>query len=364
MTSKLSYNLVKLPLIAPFKTSFGTQLDRVAYVFTLENEGITAYSESTTDIDPFYSYEDNVTAMHLIRDYFSKEISDLPTPAAFIERVEHIKGHNMAKAAIEMLLWDYHSKSSGISLHKYLGKSRGYADVGISIGMLEDDKLVPTIMNAVNKGYKRIKLKISRGNEARILSAARLSFPDVVLSADANCDYRLEDLELLKSLDQYNLAYLEQPLGHDDIVDHASLRQSMSTPLCLDEAITSPDLAREAFQIDAVDIVNIKPGRVGGLLNSLKIAEIVHNYGGHCWVGGMLETGVGRAFNIALASNQLIDMPGDTSPNEKYFSKDIVRNTFKMEKGTISPFESPGIGVILDTEYLAMMSTAKGEIPI
>ncbi len=364
MTLKLSYNLVKLPLITPFTTSFGTQLDRLAYVFTLENEGITAYSESTTDVDPFYSYEDNITAMHLIKDYFAKELSDLPTPRAFMERVEHIKGHNMAKAAIEMLLWDYHSKSSGISLHKYLGKSKGYADVGISIGMLEEDKLIPTIMNAVNKGYKRIKLKISKGKETKILSTARLSFPDITLSADANCDYRLEDIETLQSIDKYNLAYLEQPLGHDDIIDHASLRQTLSTPLCLDEAITSPDLAREAFQIDAVDIVNIKPGRVGGLYNSLKIAEIVQNYGGHAWVGGMLETGIGRAFNIALASNQLIDMPGDTSPNEKYFSKDIVRNVFKMDKGTISPFESPGIGVVVDTEYLAMMSSHSGEIPI
>lgn len=364
MTLKLSYNLVKLPLITPFTTSFGTQLDRVAYVFTLENEGITAYSESTTDVDPFYSYEDNITAMHLIKDYFAKELSDLPTPRAFMERVEHIKGHNMAKAAIEMLLWDYHSKSSGISLHKYLGKSKCYADVGISIGMLEEDKLIPTIMNAVNKGYKRIKLKISKGKETKILSTARLSFPDITLSADANCDYRLEDIETLQSIDKYNLAYLEQPLGHDDIIDHASLRQTLSTPLCLDEAITSPDLAREAFQIDAVDIVNIKPGRVGGLYNSLKIAEIVQNYGGHAWVGGMLETGIGRAFNIALASNQLIDMPGDTSPNEKYFSKDIVRNVFKMDKGTISPFESPGIGVVVDTEYLAMMSSQSGEIPI
>jgi O-succinylbenzoate synthase len=219
-------------------------------------------------------------------------------------------------------------------------------------------------MNAVNKGYKRIKLKISKGKETKILSTARLSFPDITLSADANCDYRLEDIETLQSIDKYNLAYLEQPLGHDDIIDHASLRQTLSTPLCLDEAITSPDLAREAFQIDAVDIVNIKPGRVGGLYNSLKIAEIVQNYGGHAWVGGMLETGIGRAFNIALASNQLIDMPGDTSPNEKYFSKDIVRNVFKMDKGTISPFESPGIGVVVDTEYLAMMSSQSGEIPI
>ncbi len=364
MPPKLSFNLVKLPLLVPFTTSFGTQLDRVAHIFSLENEGITAYSESTTDVDPFYSYEDNVTAMHLIKDYFAKEIADLPTPAAFMERVEHIKGHEMAKAALEMLLWDYHSKKSGIPLHKYLGKSKGYADVGISIGMLEEDKLVPSIMNSLNKGYKRIKLKISKGRETRILSTARLSFPDAVLSADANCDYRIEDLELLKSLDQYGLAYLEQPLGHDDIVDHAALRQSISTPLCLDEAITSPDMAREAFQIDAVDIINIKPGRVGGLSNSLKIAELVHNYGGHCWVGGMLETGVGRAFNIALASNQLVDMPGDTSPNEKYFSKDIVRNIFKMDKGTISPFESPGIGVILDTEFMNMMSISTGEIQL
>ena len=360
----LKYNIVRLPLIVPFKTSFGNQENREAIIFTLEDGNVKAFSECVTDVDPFYSYEDNFTAMHMIRNYLAREISDLPMPKEFLERTKKFKGHNMAKAAMEMLLWDYHSKANGIPLHKYLGKSKGYADVGISIGMMPNEQLHPMVLNAMNKGYQRIKLKIARGYEEEIVSFVRNSFPEATLSVDANCDYTISDIEMLRNLDKYNLAYIEQPLAHDSIVDHAALRQAISTKICLDESITSPDIAREAFQIDAADIINIKPGRVAGLQNSLEIAEIVNNFGGHCWVGGMLETGVGRSFNIAIASNTLIDMPGDTSPNDKYFVKDIVRNTFKMESGRISPFESPGIGVIIDDEFFEKSTVESGQIAL
>ncbi len=362
MTLQLTYNLVSIPFLSPFTTSFGTQESRTGYLFTLESDGITAFSECVTEVGPYYSYEDNATALHIIKDFLASEITDLPKPAEFMERTKYIRGHNMAKAALEMLLWDYHSKLAGIPLHKYLGSSNGHADVGISIGMQPEDQLVPTVLNAVNKGYKRIKLKIERGKESGILYQVRSTFPEIPLSADANCDYTIDDIETLKSIDQYNLVYLEQPLGHDDVIDHAALKSSMTTPICLDESITSPEIAREAFQMDAVDVVNIKPGRVGGLTNSLKIAETVKSYGGHCWVGGMLETGIGRSFNIALACNDLIDMPGDTSPNDKYFVKDVVRNVFKMESGQIQPFESPGIGVIIDEEFLEKCTLDHGTL--
>lgn len=364
MPAKLTYNLVQLPFIVPFETSFGVETGRTAYIFKLEDEGVTAYSECVTEAGPYYSYEDNGTAFHVIKDYLSKLISDVPEPEVFMERAEFVKGHNMAKAALEMLLWDYHSKDLGLPLHKYLGKTKGSADVGISIGMMETQKLLETVLNSINKGYKRVKVKIKKGRERDILAAVRNTFSDVVLSADANCDYTLGDLELLREIDQFDLVYLEQPMAHDDLIDHSELRKVMSTPICLDESITSVDKARKAFQIEAADVVNIKPGRVGGLGNSLKIAQLVRDYGGHCWVGGMLETGVGRAFNVAFASNELVDMPGDTSPNDKYFLQDIVRNTFKMYDGTISPFEAPGIGVLIDDEYLAKVTLESGELAL
>ncbi len=364
MPAKLSYNFVEMPLITPFETSSDFQTTRTCHIFTLENDGITAYSESVTEDAPFYSCEDHVTSFHVIKDYLAKLIADVPEPEEFMDRAKKIKGHNMAKAAMEMLLWDYHSKELGLPLHKYLGKSRGYADVGISIGIMEPQKLLDTVLNSINKGYKRIKLKIKKGREKEILSSVRNTFSNVVLSADANCDYRLADMELLKAIDQYDLVYLEQPLEYDDLVDHSDLRKAISTPLCLDESITSPEKARKAFQIEAADVINIKPGRVGGLGNSMKIAQLVEDYGGHCWVGGMLETGVGRAFNVAFASNTLVDMPGDTSPNDKYFYQDIVRNPFTMQDGTVTPFEAPGIGVLIDEEYLKKVTRESGEIAL
>ena len=356
MKPRLSCFEVVLPFKVPFTTSFGTQSERHALLFRLEADGVVAYSECVTDVGPHYSYEDNYTAMHIIREYLAKFVEDLPVPKVFLERSEAVKGHNMAKAALEMLLWDYHSKLSGKPIHEYMGGSKGYADVGISIGMDKVEKVVARVGEAIQRGYRRVKVKIERGREHEILGAIREVYPEIPLTADANSDYRIKDIEILKSLDRYNLVYLEQPLDHDDLVDHAKLRKQISTPICLDESITSPDKARKAFEIGAADVVNIKPGRVGGFTNSLEIARIARDQGGHVWVGGMLETGIGRAFNVALASHSLVDYPGDTSPNDKYFEQDIVKNPFKMIDGRIKPNTGPGIGVDVDLDYFIKVS--------
>ncbi|MEM0322010.1 MAG: o-succinylbenzoate synthase [Thermoprotei archaeon] len=352
MKPKLSCFEVLMPFKVPFTTSFGTQSERHALLFRLEMDGVEAYSECVTDDGPYYSYEDNLTALHIIRDYLARLIEDLPEPTVFLERSKVVKGHNMAKAALEMLLWDYYSKLSGKPLHEYLGESKGYADVGISIGMDSVEKVVTRVGEALQRGYRRVKVKIERGREHEILGAIREVYPEIPLTADANCDYRIKDIEILKSLDKYNLVYLEQPLDHDDLIDHAKLRKQMSTPICLDESITSPEKARKAFEIGAADVINIKPGRVSGITSSLEIARIARGHGGHVWVGGMLETGIGRAFNVALASHTLVDYPGDTSPNDKYFERDIVKNPFKMVEGRIRPNTSPGIGVQVDLNHL------------
>lgn len=343
---------VSIPLKTPFVTSFGAQDYRTAMIFEMKHNGITAFSEAVTDKEPFYSYEDNTTAFHIIEAYLAEQIKDAPTPEKFIDRVKFVKGHLMAKAALEMLLWDYHAKEEGIPLYRYIGPTNGKAQVGISIGMAGPDEMKKQTSNAVEMGYKRIKVKIKKGREDEIVKNVRSAIGDFPLSVDANTDFSLEDTEALKVLDKYNLVYMEQPLDHDDVMDHAELARRINTPICLDESIISRDRARKAISSRACTVINIKPGRVSGFTESLAIAKLAREHGIHTWVGGMLETGVGRAFNVALASSSFIDYPGDTSPNEKYFEKDIVKNPFKMENGFITPNEGPGIGVEIDRERL------------
>ncbi len=350
---------VSMPLKTPFVTSFGAQDYRTAMVFEMKHNGITAFSEGVPDKEPFYSYEDNTTAFHIIEAYLAEQIKDAPEPAEFMERVKFVKGHLMAKAALEMLLWDYHAKEEGTPLYKYIGPTNGRAQVGISIGMANPEEMKKQTSRAVEMGYKRIKVKIKKGREEEIVRNVRSAIGDFPLSVDANTDFTLEDTEALRALDQYKLVYMEQPLDHDDVMDHAELAKHISTPICLDESIISRDRARKAINSKACTVINIKPGRVSGFTESLAIAKLAKEHGVHTWVGGMLETGVGRAYNVALASSNLIDYPGDTSPNEKYFEKDIVKNPFKMEDGIITPMEGPGIGVEIDRERLEKVTFDK-----
>ncbi len=358
----LKYFLVSLKLKNPFTTSFGTAYSRNAIIFQLEKDGIVAYSEAVTDTDPDYSYENNDSTIYMVKNYFSKFLDPFPTIDEYIERSKKIKGYNMARASIEMLLWDYYSKLNNKPLYDFIGESRGYANVGISIGMDDTEKMIKRIDEALKLGYKRIKVKIKKGMEMDILGKIRDVFPEIPLTADANSDYTIKDIDLLKRIDKFNLIYIEQPLAFDDLIDHAKLRKEISTPICLDESITSPDKARKAFEIGACDVINIKPGRVGGIKNSLEIAKIARENGGHVWIGGMLETGIGRAFNISLASHSLIDYPGDTSPNSKYFERDIVKKTFEMNNGIIYPFKDPGIGTSIDHEFFLSKIISSGII--
>ena len=358
---ELEYYHLKMPMKSPFTTIFGTATDKDVFVFSLKHNGITAYSESVTSENPFYGPEDNTTAFHIIKEYLMHLIKDVPTPEQFNERSKFVKGNNMAKAAIEMLLYDYHSKLAKKPLYKFISdKSRGYAIVGVSLGIDKIDVTLRKIQESIDKGYKRIKVKIKKGAEIDILRSVRDTFPEITLSADANSDYTEKDFELLKQIDRFDLVYLEQPLYHDDIVFHSKLSKILSTPICLDESIVSPEIAENAFDIGACKVINIKPGRVGGLYNSIKIAKIVQENKGHVWIGGMLETGIGRAFNIAMASSELIDYPGDTSPNEKYFDEDIVDRKFTMKDGTIKPFDFPGIGVQFNEIALRKYALEKG----
>lgn len=343
---------VSMPLKTPFVTSFGAQENRNALVFEMNHNGITAFSEAVTDRGPFYSYEDNTTAFHVIEAYLAEHLKDAPQPGEFLQRVKYVKGHLMAKAALEMLLWDFHAKVEGTPLYRYIGPTNGKAQVGISIGMATAEDMRKQTSRAMEMGYKRIKVKIKKGREEEIVSNVRSAIGNFPLSVDANTDFTLEDTEALRALDRYGLVYMEQPLDHDDVIDHAELAKRIRTPICLDESIVSTDRTRKAIQSKACTVINIKPGRVAGFAPSLEIAKMSREHGIHTWVGGMLETGIGRAYNVALASSSYVDSPGDTSPNEKYFEKDIVKNPFTMDEGMIAPADAPGIGVEIDRERL------------
>ena len=362
ISMKMQARMVSMEMKVPFETSFGRQAHRNAMIFSLEHDGIEAFSECVTDTGPYYSYEDNTTALHIITDHLVPRLSSLPDPSEFMDSVRDIKGHNMAKAALEMLLWDYNCRSGKIPLHRSLGQSRGYAQVGVSIGMDTVENVSRRAIEAKNAGYRRVKIKIKKGREMDLVSHVREAIGDFPLSVDANTDYTLDDLESLKTLDRFALVYMEQPLEHSDILDHSELAKKIRTPICLDESITSSEDARKALAIGACSVINIKPGRVGGLTESMRIAKISREKGCHVWIGGMLETGIGRAFNVAMASSELVDYPGDTSPNSRYFQRDIVRNPFTMNDGIIKPNDLPGTGVEIDREELERVTVWKKDL--
>ena len=358
----LSYSKISIPLVKPFKTSFGTQLTRDAILLLYQDGETRAFAEAVTEKGPYYGYEDNYTVLHIINNHLKEIFSPDLEPHKFNEKAKKIRGHNMAKGAVEMLLWDINAKRERKPLHEFLGKSKGYADVGISIGMSTIEDELKTIEESVKKGFKRIKVKIERGYNVELLRAIREKFGDIPISADANQGFSRSDFKILKKLDEFNLVYLEQPLPLEDINGHALLRKEIKTPICLDESIESVESATNASESEAVDVINIKPGRVGGLQNSLDVMEKAKENDVKIWIGGMLETGIGRSFNVSLASNSLVNMPGDTSPNYRYFKKDITNETFEMKNGRITPFKGNGIGVSLDYEFLSKVQIEGGRL--
>ncbi len=358
----LSYSKISNPLVKPFKTSFGTQLSRDAIILTYQEGDTKAFGEAVTDNAPLYGYEDNFTVLHVINNHLKGMFSPNMEPQKFNAKAKEIRGHNMAKGALEMLLWDINAKREGKPLHEFLGKSKGYADVGISIGMSTVEDELKTIEDSIKKGYRRIKVKIERGYNVELLKAIRDRFGNIPLSVDANQGFSRDDFETLKKLDQFDLKYIEQPLPLEDINGHALLRKEMNTPICLDESIESVESATNAIERGAVDVINIKPGRVGGLQNSLDIMEKARENDVKIWIGGMLETGIGRSFNVSLASNSLVNMPGDTSPNHRYFKKDITNESFEMKDGRIMPYKGPGIGVSLDYEFFNGVQVEGGRL--
>jgi O-succinylbenzoate synthase len=353
-------------LAAPFVTSFGRQEERQCLIVALHSGDYTGWGECAATISPGYSYETTTTAWHILTDFLIPAVlgRELGEPQEMSECLRFVRGHPLAKASLDAAAWDLVAKQEGISFAKKLAESydgghRERVEVGVSIGIQPsiDDTLV-VIKGFIDRGYRRIKLKIRPGLDLELARNARLAFGDTAIMLDANSAYSLVDAQIFRNMDELDLLMLEQPLGHEDIYEHSQLKPLIQTPLCLDESIHSANHARLALSLEACDIINIKPGRVGGWSEARRIHDICFAAGIPVWCGGMLETGVGRAAQLALAALPGFTLPGDISATERYYAEDIAKPYFVLnpEDSTIEVPTEPGLGVTIDMDTLAKVA--------
>ncbi len=361
---------VHLTLKEPFQISSGTQTHkRVVLIHLLSSDGVEGWGECVAGSVPNYSYETVDTAWLALREWVAPRV--LGRTFAGPEEVQpaldlNFRGHNMAKAAVEMASWELTARAEGISLARKLGGVRDRIPVGISLGIqASPEALVGKARAALERGYQKVKIKIKPGADVEYLRAAREALgPEAPLMADANNAYTLKDAEHLRRLDDFDLTMIEQPLAYNDLLRHVELQKQLRTPICLDESITSVDRAEDMIALGAGRIVNIKPGRVGGFRQALAIHDLCAAHGIPVWCGGMLEAGVGRAHNVALASLPNFTMPGDLSPSERYWEKDLVVPEWTMDRqGWIDvPVGRPGMGVEPDLDWIEDNTVRRQEL--
>ena len=351
---------LSMPLVAPFETSFGRETDRECVLIEVNSEGLTGYGECVATRDPGYNYETTGTAIHILKDFIIPLMlnRDVKDAADFQNLVSGIRGHNLAKAGVEMALWDLLGKRENKSLFELLGGVREKVEVGVSVGIQESAKsLVTTVGEYVSQGYARIKIKIKPGRDIEDASAVRKEFPNIRLQVDANSAYSLDDIQTLKPLDKLTLLLIEQPLFEDDIWDHHKLQEQFETPICLDESIVSPRHARYAIEMNACRVINIKAGRLGGLSQAVMVHDLCRDVSMPVWCGGMLETGIGRASNVALASLPNFVLPGDISASDRYYARDITNERFVLNSdSTIDVPRGVGLGMTIDEDALKSFS--------
>ncbi len=361
----LTLHHISMPLVAPFETSFGRETVRQCILVTLQAEGLTGYGECVASREPGYNYETTGTAWHILKDFIAPLLlgKDIKDAEDFQKRVERIRGHHLAKAGVEMALWDLLGKRDGKSLKEMFGGEREKVEVGVSIGIQESaSALVRSVASYLDQGYRRIKIKIKPGREVDETSAVRRAYPDLRLQVDANSAYTLESAGALKAIDDMDLLLIEQPLFEDDIWDHRKLQAEFKTPICLDESIVSPRHARYALEMEACRIINVKPARVGGLSQGIAIHDYCRAQAAPVpvWCGGMLETGVGRASNLALASLPGFVLPGDISASDRYYHRDITNERFVLnDDSTIDVPNGPGLGVSIDEAALKQFALSE-----
>ncbi|MFQ5594876.1 MAG: o-succinylbenzoate synthase [Anaerolineae bacterium] len=358
---------IRMTYVHPFETSFGVERDRDCIIVRVDGDGAVGWGECVAMAAPWYSYETTQTNWHILSDFLIPTVleTEFDGPESVFDAFARVRGHNMAKAGLEMAIWDLAATQAGVPLAQMLGGVRDRVPVGVSIGVQPSlDALLNRIAGFVEQGYQRIKIKIKPGWDAEITRAVRQNFPETPLQVDANSAYRIADVDVFRAMDDLSLLLIEQPLAHDDIYQHSLLQRELKTPICLDESIHSVDDARTALALDSSRVINIKPGRVGGHTSSRRIHDFCQSQGIPVWHGGMLETGVGRAHSVALASLAGFTLPGDISASARYYREDIITPPFTLnDDSTLSVPRKAGIGVNVQTGRLEAVTLRRAEYP-
>ncbi len=357
---EIELRIVHLPFVSPFKTSFGDQDGKTSIIVTVRSDGVEGYGESTMDPLPSYREETIDGALAVIRGALVPWLlaREVEHPAQLLDAWEVWRGNPMAKACVEQAVWDCWARQQGAPLRTLLGGERTEIPVGASLGITSVERTVANVERHVEQGYRRVKLKIEPGWDTVILEPVRERFPDIELTVDANSAYTLGDTEHLRSLDRFGLHYIEQPLHWDDLTDHAALAPQLETALCLDESLTSPARVRAALDLGACAVVNVKVGRLGGLEAVRRVHQLCTSREVPMWCGGMLETGIGRAHNIHLATMPGFVYPGDTASASRTYARDLTEQQLEATEGIMPVPEGPGIGVTLDRPFLDEVTRA------
>jgi O-succinylbenzoate synthase len=353
-----------MPLVHFFETSFGRTYERDIVLVEVAADDVSGWGEVTAGENPFYNEEWTGSVWPLLIDYVAPRILNYPLESPFdvAPRTEHIRGHRMARGGVETAVWDLFARTRNEPLWKTIGGgAREEIPCGVSIGIQDSvDILIEKIAKELSAGYQRIKMKIKPGWDVDVIREVRKAFPDIKLMADANSAYTLRDVEHLKKLDEFYLMMIEQPLAHDDIIDHAVLQSAIQTPVCLDECIRSAHHAEQAIRLNAGQIINIKLGRVGGFAEAKRVHDVCYQNGIPVWCGGMLESGLGRAHNIALSTLPDFVLPGDVSASSRYWERDIVTPPIEVTShGTIKVTNGVGFGYDLDIDYIESLTVRK-----
>lgn len=358
--------LVRLPLKEAFETSFGRIHSRLIFLVWVEGNGLTGWGEVVAAEEPRYSYETIGTASHVIRDYLAHALMAKPLTGLtdLAGRFAPFKGHNMAKAGLELAYMDLWARVQDKSLSELVGGTRKRVGVGVSLGIQPTlGALLERVDQYLSLGYQRVKLKIMPGWDLEIVAEVRRRHPDILLSVDANSAYTFRDLSHLKALDDFGLLMIEQPLDHDDLLDHAKLQAQLTTPICLDESITTLRRAEQALRLGSCRLINIKIGRVGGYSQAVPIHNLCYEQDIPVWCGGMLESGIGRAHNLALASLPGFTLPGDISASSRYFDRDLIVPEVEVAAdGTAEVPRGQGLGFDVDLAYIGRCTETAEQI--
>ncbi len=363
---RVELSIVRMPLIRSFVTSSSKRNHLDHILVQVNTDGLVGWGECAVPPNPYYCEETTETCWHILKDFLVPSVLDKPfeTIDEFAKSYQNVKRNNFAKAGLEMACWDLLAQAQDQPLHQLLGGTRGEILSGVSLGIEEDTgRLFGLIDQYLDEGYRRIKLKIGPGKDVEVVGKVRERYPDTRIMVDANSAYILSDLPTLVQLDAFDLMLIEQPLAHDDIIDHAKLQRQLQTPICLDESILSAEDARKALDLGSCRVINIKVSRLGGLREARRVHDLCHARGISVWCGGMHEYGIGRAANVAISSLAGFTMPGDVSGSDKYYAEDLVDPPIRTVDGAIAVPHTPGLGYAPNQERIAQHTIRTLSLP-